>query len=174
MTGPKYGVTQSGDPTTTWGKNFVFRTQPNPFHPEDNPSTFQTYLDERAIPGGCYFSGGMVKHVPEKSATDRPHYHEYLEYIILLSTDPNDEIGLGGEFVMYIEGEKHCYDRACVIVIPARVWHCPFYFTRVDRPILFYSCSNGPRLVQHMSHSRWPEWNHLEDPPENENLIWDD
>lgn len=170
----KYGITKSGDPNTKWGKNFVFRTQPNPFHPGDNPNIFQLYLDERSVEGGCYFSGGMVKALPKENATAKPHYHEYIEYLALLSTDPEDQNNLGAEFVLYIDGEKHTYDRTCVIIIPAKTWHCPFYFTRVDRPVLFYSCSNGPRLVEHMSRSRWPEWAHLGDPPPNENIIWED
>ena len=161
----KFGVTKSGDPNTRFGKCFVFRTHPNPLHRDlDRPEIFQVYLDERAVEGGMYFSGGMLVEPPKESPTQKPHYHDYMEYIILLSTDPNDQNNLGGEFFIYIEDEKHTYDQACVIAVPPKVWHCPFGWNRVDRPILFYSCSNGPRLYQHVS--RDPKWAHIPDPDE--------
>ena len=163
MTEQKYGVTKSGNPDTRFGKYFVFRTYPNPFHPEDNPDVFQVYLDDRAVEGGTYFSGGMVTQKPSVGGpTAKPHYHDYMEYLILLSTDPNDQNNLGGEFFLYMEDERHVYDQACVITIPPKVWHCPFGFNRVDRPILFYSCSNGPRLYDYLS--RDPKWAHIPDP----------
>lgn len=160
----KFGVVKSGDPNTRFGKYFILRTHPNPLHPDlDKPDIFQVYLDDRVVDGGMYFSGGMVTEIPTESPTSKPHYHDYMEYISLLSTDPNDQINLGGEFFMWIEDEKHVYDQACVIAVPAKTWHCPFGFTRVDRPILFYSWSNAPRLYQHVS--RDPQWAHIADPP---------
>ena len=163
MAEQKNWVTKSGDTNTKFGKYFVFRTQPNPFHPEDNPDIFQVYLDDRAVEGGMYFSGGMVMQKPPVGGpTAKPHYHDYIEYLILLSSDPNDQNNLGGEFFLYIEDEKHIYDKACVITIPAKIWHCPFGFNRVDRPILFYSCSNGPRLYDYLA--RGPKWDHIPDP----------
>ena len=159
----QFGVTKSGDPNTKFGKCFIFRTHPNPLHKDlDRSEVFQVYLDDRAVEGGMYFSGGMVVEPPRESPTSKPHYHDHMEYIILLSTDPNDQNNLGGEFFFYVEDERHVYDQACVIAVPPRVWHCPFGFTRVDRPILFYSCSNGPRLYQHVS--RDPNWSHVPDP----------
>ena len=162
-------VTKSGDKNTEFGKYFVFRTQPNPFHPEDNPEVFQVYLDDRSVEGGMYFSGGMVTEKPPIGGpTAKPHYHDYMEYLILLSSDPNDQNNLGGEFFLYIGDEKHIYDKACVITIPPKVWHCPFGFNRVDRPILFYSCSNGPRLYDYLA--RGPKWDHIPD-PENKDMV---
>jgi len=135
----KFGVTKSGDPNSRFGKHFIFRTHPNPMHKDlDRPEIFQVYLDDRTVEGGMYFSGGMVVEPPKSSPTEKPHYHDYMEYIILLSTDPNDQNNLGGEFFIYIEDEKHTYDQACVIAVPAKTWHCPFGWNRVDRPILFY------------------------------------
>lgn len=161
----KFGVTKSGDPTTRFGKCFIFRTHANPFHPGDDPNVFQVYLDDRTVPGGMYFSGGMVTEASgPDTPTAKPHYHDHMEYLALLSTDPNDQINLGGEFYMYIEDELHVSDQACVIAIPPKTWHCPFGFNRVDRPILFYSCSDGPRLYEHVS--RDPKWATFPDPPD--------
>ena len=167
----QFGATQTGDPKTKWGKYIIFRTHPNPFHPDnDRPDTFQLYIDDRTVPAGMYFSGGMVIDAPDAGApTGKPHYHDHMEYLALLSTDPNDQINLGGEFFMYIEDEKHVCDKACVIAIPPKTWHCPFGFNRVDRPILFYSCSNGPRLYEHVS--RDPKWADAPDPPSSSMLL---
>ncbi len=159
----KFGVTKSGNPDTKFGNCFIFRTHPNPLHPEDRPDVFQVYLDDRSVEGGMYFSGGMVLKPSVSGPTDKPHYHDHMEYLILLSTDPNDQNGLGGEFFLYIEDERHVYDQACVVAIPPKVWHCPFGFTRVDRPIIFYSCSDAPRLYQYIS--RDPKWAHIPDSP---------
>ena len=169
MTVTKYGVVKSGDPNTKFGKYFVFGTHPNPFHPSDDPNTFHLYLDDRSIEGGIYFSGGMVTETPPPGTTSKPHYHDYLEYLALLGTNPEDQTDLGGEFFIYIEDEKHVYDKTCVIAIPPKTWHCPFGFDRVDRPILFYSCSDGPRLYEHIS--RDPKWSHLPDPPKTDMIL---
>lgn len=170
MAEAKYGVVKSGDPNTKYGKYFVFKTQPNPFHPTEDPEAFTMYLDERSVEGGFYFSGGMVlKADPPDMVPTKPHYHDYVEYLCLLGTNPDDQSDLGGEVEFWLDDEKHTFTNTCIITIPARLSHCPFSFKRVDRPILFYSCSNAPVLYEHINHD--PKWSHLADPPKNDMIL---
>jgi hypothetical protein len=160
----KYGVIKSGDPKTKYGKNIVYNTKANPKHPTDDPDIFSMYLDERSVKGGFYYSGVVVhKPTPPDAVSAKPHYHDYIEYIILYGTNPNDPFDLGGEVEFWIDDEKHVITNTCVITVPSGVSHCPFYFKKVERPILFCSCSPAPVLYEHTN--RDPKWSHLKDPP---------
>jgi hypothetical protein len=170
MENQQYGVIKSGDPKTKYGKYIVYNTKANPKHPTDDPGVFSMYLNERSVKGGFYYSGVVVhKPTPPDTVSAKPHSHDYLEYIILYGTNPDDPFDLGGELEFWIDDEKHTITSTCVITIPPGLSHCPFIFTRVDRPILFSSCSPAPVLYEHTN--RDPKWSHLEDPPEIDEVL---
>lgn len=170
MTEQKYGVTKSGDPGTKTGKYIVFCTEASPFHPADNPNAFSMYLDERTTKGGFYWNGGVIhKPNPPDWIPGKPHYHDYIEYVILYGSNPKDPFDLGGEVEFWLGDEKHTVTNTCVITIPAGLSHCPFIFKRVDRPIFFSSCSPAPVLYQRTN--RDPKFSHLKDPPKITEVI---
>jgi hypothetical protein len=170
MAKQKYGVKKSADPSTKYGKYVVFCTEPSPFHPTDDPNAFSMYLDERSVNGGFYWSAVTISkpmsqdHVPWK-----PHYHDHIEYVGLWGTNPDDKTDLGGEVEFWIGNEKFTVANTCVITIPAGVSHAPFIFKRVDRPIVFSSCSPAPVLYEHIN--RDPMWAHLPDPPDIDEVL---
>jgi hypothetical protein len=165
MAKPQYGVINSGDPETRYGKYIVYNTRANPKHPTDDPNVFSMYLDERSFPGGFYYSGVVIhRPTPPEAVPNRPHSHDYPEYVILYGTNPDDAFDLGGECEFWIGDEKHLITNTCVITIPPGLSHCPFYFRRVDRPIMFCSCSPAPVLYEHTN--RDPRWDHLQGPPD--------
>jgi hypothetical protein len=125
------------------------------------------YIDSRIVEGGFYFSGVTVSKPTEMPV--KPHYHDVIEYVNLYGTNPDDPFELGGEVEFWIGDEKHVITKTCVITIPPGLSHCPFYFKRVDRPIVFTSCSPAPILYEHTD--RDPKWSHLDDPPETEELL---
>jgi hypothetical protein len=145
-------------------------TEANPKHPTDDPKIFSMYLDERSVKGGYYYSS-VVVHEPTSvdTVSTKPHFHDYIKYIILYGTNPNDPFDLGGKVEFWIDDEKHIITSTCVITIPAGLSHCTFTFTRVDRPILFSSCSPAPVLNEHTN--REPRWSHLEDPPKIDEVL---
>lgn len=165
MSKPKYGVTKSGDPATKTGKYIVYCTEASPYHPTDNPRAFAMYLDARSVEGGFYWNGAVIhKAYPPDKVPGKPHTHDYIEYVILYGTNPQDPFDLGGEVEFWLGDEKHTITNSCVITIPAGLSHCPFNFKRVDRPIFFSSCSPAPVLYEHTNRS--PQWSHLADPPQ--------
>ena len=170
MAKQKYGVTKCGDPNTKTGKYIVFCTEANPYHPTDNPDAFSIYLDERSVEGGFYWNAAVMhRPTPPDMVPGKPHYHDYIEYVILFGTNPDDPFDLGGEVEFWLDDEKHTITNTCVITIPAGLSHCPFIFKRVDRPILFSSCSPVPVLYEHTN--RDPQWSHLKDPPDIDEVL---
>jgi len=154
MAARKYGVLKSDNPKTTrMGKYFVYRCYDNPFHPTnpDDPKVWSLYLDDRCIEGGFYFSGGMVRGAmpPEMAADQIPQMHDHVEYLAFLGTNPDDETDLGAKVEFFLDGESHTITKTCVVMIPANTWHCPVIIKRVDRPFLFYSASDAPRLYEY-------------------------
>lgn len=164
MTEHKYGVVKSGDPKTKTGKYIVYCTEDYPFHPMSKKGDFSMYLDERSVEGGFYWNGAVIH---QASAPDsipgKPHYHDYIEYVILYGSNPDDPSDLCGEVELWLGDEKHTVTKSCVIIVPAGLSHCPIIFKRVGRPIFFSSCSPAPVLYQHTN--RDPKWSHLKDPP---------
>jgi hypothetical protein len=170
MAEQKYGVTKSGDPNTKYGKYVVFCTHQNPFHPNPDPNAFSMYLDERSVKGGFYWNAGVIhKPTPPDMVPGKPHYHDYIEYVILYGSVPGNQFDLGGEVEFWLGDEKFTVTNSCVLTIPAGLSHAPFIFKRVDHPIFFSSCSPAPVLYEHINHD--PMWNHLKEPPKNEMIL---
>ena len=170
MAKQQYGVIRSGDPKTKYGKYIVYNTKANPKHPNDDPNVFSMYLNEHAVKDGFYFSGVVIhKPTPPGMPQAKPHSHDYMEYIILYGTNPDDPFDLGGEVEFWLGDEKHTIRNTCVITIPAGLSHTPWNFTKVDRPILFGSVSPAPVLYEHTN--RDPKWSHLNDPPKIDEVL---
>ena len=81
---------------------------------------------------------------------DSPMYHNHLEVFLYLSTDPVDNMNLGGEVEFWLglgeQAEKFTFDKPTCIYVPPGLVHEPEVFRRVDRPILKLVIFNAPRL----------------------------
>ena len=57
----------------------------------------------------------------------KPHVHTYDEAVFFIGSDPRHFSDLGAEVEMSIgaEEEKHTFNQATVVVLPAGVPHCP-------------------------------------------------
>lgn len=77
------------------------------------------------------------------SPTDEPvdwvheHVHDYDEVLIWTGSDPHNELDLGAEIFMEIEGERQVITTSGSVYVPAGTKHCPLGFNRVDRPFRF-------------------------------------
>jgi hypothetical protein len=153
MVEPRVGVKECGDPKTKYGKYIIYQTQPNPHHPNTDPTRLNMFLDDRAVRGGFYWTGAIMDHAdPPGIGFHKPHYHDFAEYIGMFGTDPKNRFDLGGEVEFWLDGEKHIITKSCVIYIPVGLPHCPYIYRRVDRPIFRFSCSPAQVLYEHISH----------------------
>ena len=77
-----------------------------------------------------------------------PHTHYCAEMYILMGTDPENPMDLGGKFELWIgagkEAEKFVIDKTTVIHIPAGVAHLPFRVLEVERPFIMVAMPMAP------------------------------
>jgi hypothetical protein len=79
-----------------------------------------------------------------------PHAHPFDQFLNFYGGNPMDIRDFGAEVELTIEGEKHIITKTTVVHIPKYTMHCPLYFKRVDRPIIFMNVAltplYGPRV----------------------------
>jgi hypothetical protein len=83
-----------------------------------------------------------------------PHAHDFDQVLCFLGADPFhvDDFQAEVEFSLGEEGEKHIIDASTIVYVPKGLIHCPLYFKKVDKPIIFmnialvssYGRSSGP------------------------------
>lgn len=71
---------------------------------------------------------------------DKPHVHNYDEFLCFIGADTDDLSRLGGEAELSIgvEQEKHVITSPTIAVMPKGLPHCPATITRVEKPFLFF------------------------------------
>jgi hypothetical protein len=71
----------------------------------------------------------------------KPHKHTFNQYLIFLGgLDNLQDLGSDVEMTLSEDGktlDKHIFNKATQIYVPAGLWHCPLKFTKVAKPILF-------------------------------------
>jgi hypothetical protein len=70
---------------------------------------------------------------------DKPHVHNYHEFLCFLGADTNDLSYLGAEIEVCLgkEQEKHLINTPTVAVMPKGFPHCPVTITKVEKPFIF-------------------------------------
>jgi hypothetical protein len=71
---------------------------------------------------------------------DKPHKHDFSQFLIFSGGDASDLVNLAGVIEMSLgedidSMEKHVITKATAIYIPAGLYHCPLVFKEVTRPI---------------------------------------
>jgi hypothetical protein len=71
---------------------------------------------------------------------DRPHYHEFDQYLGFSGGNPADARDCDFEVELYLgaEGEKQIITGPCYFQVPAGLIHGPLNFKRIGKPMLFY------------------------------------
>lgn len=74
---------------------------------------------------------------------DRPHAHDFTEFLCFLGGDPTNVTDLGAEIEITLGEEKevHKIDTSAVLTLPSGLLHCPIVFTKVTKPIVFLEIS---------------------------------
>ncbi len=75
----------------------------------------------------------------ESNAVTKPHKHDVDEILGFYGSNPEDPYDLGGEIIIYINGEKHTLTKSSLVFLPRGMEHLPLIVTRVDRPIFHFS-----------------------------------
>jgi hypothetical protein len=90
---------------------------------------------------------------------DRPHAHDFTEFLCFIGGDPTDITDFGAEIEITLgdEGEKHKITSTSVVTLPPGLTHCPIVFTKVTKPLVFLEIS----LVR-----VWKPGGDTEEPPE--------
>lgn len=151
---------------TKYGKYIITKTD----EPPRNRRTKDTYqfntlwIHEKmkgALKDAFYLETNLVRSPGETTPQMKPHKHDFDEYIIFQGTNPDDPFDLGAEVEFWLGGEeKHILTKTCAIFIPKGMYHCPFKFTRVDRPFVFITTGPSNTYVQ-AGYSQDPRWAHL-------------
>jgi hypothetical protein len=148
---------------TKYGKFIITDTDFPPIHPRTKDSyQYNTLWIHEKMPGelqgAFYLETNLVRWPGETTPQTKPHKHDFDEYIIFMGTNPDDPQDLCGEVEFWLGGEeKHILTRTCAIFIPRGMYHCPFKFTRVDRPIVFVTTGPSNTYVQ-SGFSTDPRW----------------
>jgi hypothetical protein len=81
---------------------------------------------------------------------DKPHSHDFDEVLCFLSSNPAEELDFGAEVELTLgrEGEKQIINSPSMICIPKGLIHCPLYFVKISKPILFIHIYISPEYVR--------------------------
>jgi hypothetical protein len=65
------------------------------------------------------------------------HKHAYPQILSFIGSNLANIWDFDAEVELWIGGEKHIITETTVVYIPGNVVHCPLYFNRIGKPIMF-------------------------------------
>lgn len=65
------------------------------------------------------------------------HSHHVGEVLYFIGGDPMNFNEFTAEAFIVIDGERYIINKTTFVYIPPEVPHCPYGFTRVDKPVMF-------------------------------------
>jgi hypothetical protein len=75
-----------------------------------------------------------------KGYAETEHTHDFDEFIGFIGVaDQDDPYDLDSEIEVWLGGEKYMITRSCLIYVPKGLPHCPIRFTRIGKPVLFFT-----------------------------------
>ena len=74
---------------------------------------------------------------------DRPHSHDFTEFLCFIGGDPVDITNFGAEIQITLgdEGEVYNINSPAVVTLPGGLVHCPIVFKKVTKPLVFLEIS---------------------------------
>lgn len=103
------------------------------------------WIDANVVPGAFqmntswYFKPTTYMLDDPNNQVVKPHKHDSDEILGFYGSNPDDPYDLGGEIILYINGEKHTLTKSTLVFFPKGMEHLPLIVTRVDRPIFHFS-----------------------------------
>jgi hypothetical protein len=84
---------------------------------------------------------GNTKPSDPKQPGHPSHKHDVDEFIYFHGADPNNMLDFGAEIEIILgagkDEEKHIINKACVVYVPAGLYHLPITFKKVTKPIFW-------------------------------------
>jgi hypothetical protein len=146
-----------------YGKYVITSTPQNMAHPHLINSLWINNELNGTVKGAFYIETCLVTRADD-GPKDKPHNHDFDEYLIFLGTNPADPSDLCGEIEIWLgDEEKFNITKTCAIFLPKGLYHTPLLFKRVDRPIMMIHAGNTLKY-RHLSYSQNPKWAHLNEP----------
>ncbi|MEM4576349.1 MAG: hypothetical protein QW701_02660 [Candidatus Nezhaarchaeales archaeon] len=113
------------------------------------PETKAFWMESRDLEGYqghigiAYIEKACTLHPVDKNKTI---VHQYDELILLVGTNPEDMLDLGGEATIIIgeEREEYLFQESTVIAIPRKTPHGPLKIEKLGRPMINIILSNSP------------------------------
>ena len=81
---------------------------------------------------------------------EEPHSHDFDQFLFFFGANPLDMADFGAEVELSLgeEGEKHVIKKMTVVHIPGGRLHCPLFFKKVDRPVMFMTVALTPEYLK--------------------------
>jgi len=81
---------------------------------------------------------------------DKPHNHDFDQFLGFIGSDPTDIGNLGAEIELSLgeEGEKHIITTPTIVHLPPGLIHCPLNYKRVDKPVFHLDIFLAPEYVR--------------------------
>lgn len=116
-----------------------------------------TSEEDARVPGAFQMETQVVVNTTTlEKANARPHCHDFDEYMVFASIDPQDVSNLGGEIEFWMEDEKHIITKSTAVFIPKFIMHLPMNIKRVDRPFMWISTATTLKY-SHFQYSKNPK-----------------
>jgi mannose-6-phosphate isomerase-like protein (cupin superfamily) len=103
-------------------------------------STHLLNLDTTRSEGAPYLDFHWLWPGSAKGYAEAEHTHDFDEFLGFIgAADQNNQRDLGSEIEVWLGGEKYMITKSCLIYVPKGVRHCPIRFTRIGKPVLFFT-----------------------------------
>lgn len=124
---------------------------PNPVEKVRKSVVFHPYSvdgeESAGIPGAFLMESQMVVQPTDPALRrSRPHCHDFDEWMVFASVDPNDITNLGGEVEFWMGDERYVITKSTAIFIPKFTMHLPVNMLRVDRPFFWLTTANTTKF----------------------------
>ena len=130
-------------------KDYVFELKPQ--HTEWGDWCYSPQLYFRGapdIPGAQYSVGWQIFQKPIDWLEKDPHFHREEEYLVFINADLFHPEEFDAEIEIWLgydvhKMEKYTITKPTIIRLPGSLWHCPMYFHKINKPILFQAVYLG-------------------------------
>lgn len=84
--------------------------------------------------------------ISEPSVISAKHAHDYDELLYFLGGNPMNfyDFGAEAEILLGDEDERHIINTTTIIYVPKGLMHCPVYFNKVTKPVMFMHICSAP------------------------------
>jgi hypothetical protein len=115
-------------------------------------------VDGRFAPRIRFFAGdyfpdkecSVIWNYIDRSLTmvEESHSHEFDQFLFFFGADSKNIKDFGAEVEFTVEDEKHIITSMTTVHIPKNTMHCPLFFKRVDKPVIFMNVALTTQYIK--------------------------